>query len=74
MVNGKMTKHMDLEFIYILKLDQSTRDNGKMICSMVLELRYILMEIGMKELLNKAKEMVRETSFYLMEQFIKDNG
>jgi len=74
MVNGKTTKHMVMEFIYIIKLDQSMRDIGKMICSMVLEFKYILMEIDMKESLNKVKEMVREASFYLMEQFIWDHG
>lgn len=57
MGNGKTTKHMAMEFTSILRLGQSTRVTGKTICNMALEFNYILMAIGMKECLNKGREM-----------------
>lgn len=50
------------------------RGIGKTTCSMVLEFKFTLMEIGTKECLRRVKETVREISSYLMELFIRESG
>ena len=58
-VNGKMTKHMDMAFIYTLKQVLNMKDIGKTTCNMAQEFKHMLMEISMKVCLNKVKEVER---------------
>lgn len=58
--NGRMTKPMDLEFLYMQRLRLVLRDIGKTICSMVQVLKLIVMVTGMKECSRMEKETAKE--------------
>jgi hypothetical protein len=72
--NGKMIKQMAMEFLFIQKPELATKDIGKMTCNMVLEFNCIVMEINIKECLNKEKEMVQVPIIIQLDKYIKDNG
>jgi hypothetical protein len=59
MESGKKIKPMVMEFIIIIKQEQSTKGTGKTICSMGQEFRPTQMEINMKECSSKEREMAR---------------
>ena len=72
--NGKMIKLMVMEYISIKKHKQNMKVFGKTICSMDQVFRLILMEINMRECINKEESMAKEHIILLMGLYMKDNG
>ena len=74
MVNGKMTKPMGSAPIPMPKLMPSMKDTGKTICSMDRASKCMQMAIDMKECLNRAKDMGKESTFLPMAPSTTANG
>ena len=66
MVNGKMIKHMDLEFSSIKKHKQFMKVIGKTTCSMDQESKGMWMEVDMRECIRKEENMVKELIIFLI--------
>ena len=71
MVNGQMTKHMDLESIVIL-MGPNMKDIGKKINNMVKDQKHGQMAPNMKDNMYKERNTEREDSHGLMEVLIMD--
>ena len=73
MVTGPMTRLMDVESISTSTV-LSTRDFGKTICSMVMELKHGLISLSMKETMPLEESMVSEATNGTMDQCIQATG
>ena len=72
-VIGEMIKLVDMEFISIITV-QNTKENGLMIISTEKEFNHGLMEVGMMEITNKGKGMVKENILGKTEVISLENG
>ena len=73
MVNGKMIKQMDLEFMCI-KMDLDMKDIGEMIFNMVWVMRYGVMDQSMLECIKMVKRVEMVGINGLMDLIMKVNG
>ena len=72
-VNGQTTKQMDMEYIYILMV-QNIKDHGKIIYSMGLANNNGKMDLNILEIIYKVKNMEKENINGLLNQYLKVNG
>ena len=73
MVNGKMIKQMDLEFMCI-KMDLDMKDIGEMIFNMVWVMRYGVMDQSMLECIKMVKRVEMVGINGLMDLIMRVNG
>jgi hypothetical protein len=72
--NGKKIKLMDMVFLCTRRLGLDLKAIGKMTCSMVQELKHIVMEISMKGCFETVREMGMEPIITLQDKSTKEAG
>ena len=73
MVNGKIDKLMDLEFMP-LTMEMNSKDSGKIILFMVKVKKLLKRAISMKDSSNMERNMEQEKFYGIMEVYIMGNG